>query len=50
VAELEVSHPSSSATALRERVGSGDLDSVNLRQLLVHANRLFAGRFDLARE
>ena len=45
VAELEVSDPSFSATALRERIGSGDLDTLDLRQLLIEANRLFAGRF-----
>jgi protein-tyrosine phosphatase len=45
VAELEVSDPSFSASALRERITSGDLDSVDLRQVLIDANRLFAGRF-----
>jgi protein-tyrosine phosphatase len=45
VAELEISDPSFSASALRERIGAGDLDSVDLRQLLIDANRLFAGRF-----
>jgi protein-tyrosine phosphatase len=45
VAELEIADESFSATSLRERIGSGDLDSVDLRQLLIDANRLFAGRF-----
>jgi protein-tyrosine phosphatase len=45
VAELEISDASFSSTALRERIASGDLDGVDLRQLLIDANRLFAGRF-----
>jgi len=45
VAELEIVDASFSATGLREKIGSGDLDSVDLRQLLIDANHLFAGRF-----
>jgi len=45
VAELEIVDASFSATTLRERISSGDLDSVDLHQLLLDANRLFAGRF-----
>ena len=45
VASLEIVDASFSATALRERISSGDLDSVDLRELLIDANRLFAGRF-----
>jgi protein-tyrosine phosphatase len=45
VAELEIVDASFSATALRERISSGDLDTLDLRQLLIEANRLFAGRF-----
>jgi len=45
VAELEIVDASFSATALREQIGSGDLDTLDLRQLLIEANRLFAGRF-----
>lgn len=45
VAELEISDPSFSSTALRERITSGNLESQDLRQLLIDANRLFAGRF-----
>jgi len=45
VAELEIVDASFSATGLREQIGSGDLDAVDLRQLLIDANRLFAGRF-----
>ena len=45
VAELEIIDASFSPSALRERIRSGDLESVDLRQLLVDANRLFAGRF-----
>ena len=45
VAELEISDPSFSASMLRERIGSGDLEGVDLRQVLIDANRLFADRF-----
>jgi protein-tyrosine phosphatase len=45
VAELEIVDASFSATGLRDKISSGDLDSVDLRQLLIDANRLFAGRF-----
>ncbi len=45
VVELEISDASFSSTALRERITSGDLESIDLRQLLIDANRLFAGRF-----
>ena len=45
VAELEVSDPSFAASTLRERISSGDLDGIDLRQVLIDANRLFADRF-----
>jgi protein-tyrosine phosphatase len=45
VAELEVSDASFSASTLRERITSGDLDGMDLRQVLIDANRLFADRF-----
>ncbi len=45
VAELEIVDASFSATGLREKISSGDIDSMDLRQLLIDANRLFAGRF-----
>jgi protein-tyrosine phosphatase len=45
VAGLEIIDASFSATGLRERISSGDIDAMDLRQLLIDANRLFAGRF-----
>lgn len=44
VAELEISDPSFSAAGLRERITSGDAD-LDLRAVLIEANRLFATRF-----
>jgi protein-tyrosine phosphatase len=44
VAELEISDPSFSGAALRESITSGHLD-VDLREVLIEANRLFATRF-----
>ena len=44
VAELEISDPGFSGKALRESITSGHLD-VDLRQVLLEANRLFATRF-----
>ena len=45
VAELEITDASFSPSALRKQLTSGDLDRVDLRQLLIDANRLFASRF-----
>jgi len=44
VAELAISDPSFSGQALRESITSGDAD-LDLRAVLVEANRLFATRF-----
>ena len=44
VAELQISDPSFSAKALRESLRSGDAQ-VDLRAVLIEANRLFATRF-----
>jgi protein-tyrosine phosphatase len=44
VAELAISDPSFSGQALRESITSGDAD-VDLRAVLIEANRLFATRF-----
>jgi protein-tyrosine phosphatase len=44
VAELEISDPSFSAKGLRESIASGDA-SLDLRAVLIEANRLFATRF-----
>ncbi len=43
VAELEISDPSFDPARLREQIGSGE--DVDLRQMLIDANRLFATRF-----
>jgi protein-tyrosine phosphatase len=45
VAELEVFDESFSAQAFREKIESGDLGDLDLRQALIEGNRLFATKF-----
>jgi protein-tyrosine phosphatase len=45
VAELEIWDESFSASGLRQKISSGDIDGMDFSELLVSGNRLFATRF-----